>query len=231
MEVLRSKSVVALLVCIVAFSAMAKKKPTVSRLSLQPLSALKSLTGNNGYLLIDLNVNGIAPSIEFFKIKGEKSHYLEKGHRPIKLIGPRRIDLKGIKQGLYGLELPEGLYQITTINAPFYDLPFQKSTDNQRDWRFSIEAGKFNYVGHLFIDKERRAKYVTIRLFNRIATDFNKLSEALNLLTVDFPLASGVGVRDDFYQELSGRGKISEVVNNIELTKQAAENTHDAKDK
>lgn len=188
-----------------------KKKPAPELINLE---AIVPLQENTGYLLVDLDLHGVAPSFNFSKIKSDQPHYLAKEPKKLKLVKLRKIDLKNKSNGLYILAMPTGLYQITRINAPYFDLPYRLTTDNRRDWRFSIEDGKLNYIGKLFIDKERSAKRVTIRLYNRIATDKAVLDERISQLQIQYPLTSAAGVRDDFYLEMN-KGTPMVATNNV----------------
>ena len=102
------------------------------------------------------------------------------------------------------LPLPAGWYQITSINAPYFDLPHRLDTESKAVWRFGVETGRTNYAGRLSISRERSAEYVEIRLHNRIATDIERIRTDLGALLERAPLASGSGVRDDFFDELPG---------------------------
>ena len=66
-----------------------------------------------------------------------------------------------------------------------------------------IEQGKTNYVGHLIIEKERSTQHVSVSLFNRMAKDMTNLKSNITSLLALAPLTSGIGVRDDFFEQLN----------------------------
>ena len=107
-----------------------------------------------------------------------------------------------LEPGLYVLPLPAGWYQITSVNAPYFDLPHRLDTEAQPVWRFGVQTGRTNYAGRLTISRERSAEYVAIRLHNRLATDIERLRADLGDLLTQAPLASGSGVRDDYFDKL-----------------------------
>lgn len=165
-----------------------------------------------GYLLVNLDVSGTAPSLNLFKVSSDlssidlpsidQSNYARQLRSSTRKSKSITINLKDKNQGFYVLPLPQGVYQITRVSAPYFDLPYLKSTDNTRDWRFSIEEGKLNYIGDLYIAKERTSKNITAKLRNRLASDLSTINSTLSPLLSTTPLSIGVGVRDDFYRHL-----------------------------
>jgi len=163
---------------------------------------------NHGYALFNVVVGGVAPSFEFIKLHTKQRLYLESGEA-VRTRGIKTsVDLKGIINGYYLMNLPEGLYQITSIRAPFYNLPFRLDTDYSRKWRFKVEKGKTSYVGKLSIAHERKTDYVEVHLVNRIATDELEIERHIPGILTNYPLSSGTGVRDDFWKILKGGDSI-----------------------
>jgi len=163
----------------------------------------KPLTKKQGYLLIDLDVNGSAPSLVYQQLSARDQKYLAAGQQARLLGKEKTMDLKDKPAGFYLAKIPAGLYQITRVNAPYFNLPFRVDTSSRREWRFSIEPGQINYIGKLVIDKKRSTQYVDIDLVNRIATNKADIENQLSTLLENFPLRLGVGVRDDFLTSLS----------------------------
>ena len=182
--------------------------PVVGAVSLYtPESILetKPLTKKYGYLLIDLDVNGSAPSLVYQQLSARDQYFLKPGQKARLKGKEKTLDLKGKTPGFYLAKVPAGLYQITRVNAPYFNLPFRMDTSSRREYRFSIEPGKVNYIGKLVIDKERSTQYVDINLINRIATNKSDIETQLAVLLQNHPLRLGVGVRDDFFATISGQ--------------------------
>ncbi|MCO7224144.1 hypothetical protein [Pleionea sp. CnH1-48] len=195
-----------LLISIIFFQKLsyALDDPLVKLSTIEEAASLKV---GYGYLLVDLDVGGTGPSIEFVRLKtgdklylGQKQKYAVKGDKKL-------IRLSQDKQGFYVTQLQEGLYQITKINAPYFDLPYKLSTDRDRRWRFSVEAGKVNYIGKLVIKKKRSTKYVGVDLVSRIATDKDRIKSLLTKLPEQVLLRHGTGFRDDFYSTFIDENK------------------------
>ena len=159
------------------------------------------LKKSEGYLLVDLMISGVGPSFEFVKIVSKKNqrYVSDQGLRFTK--EKWSISLKDKPAGLYVLKLPHGIYQITHVKAPFFNLPYRMSTYNNSRWRFSIVKGEVSYIGQLFIDHERGDDYVNIKMNNRFATDFQRIVDAASFLSGAL-LRHGMGMRDDFSQDL-----------------------------
>ncbi|MEM7765797.1 MAG: hypothetical protein AAF290_17175 [Pseudomonadota bacterium] len=116
-----------------------------------------------------------------------------------------RIDLSGREAGFYLLGVPAGLYQITEVNYPYFDLPFRLSTTDQSEWRFFVEEGKTNYIGQLIVANERSRSTLDVNLLNRLATQWEQIHNDYQTLLAEFPLVSGVGSRDDFPEFLTAQ--------------------------
>ena len=162
---------------------------------------LLPLQKKQGYLVLYLDVNGSAPSIEFKKIKTTKKSYLNSNDK-ISFSNKYTITLKNKKKGVYLVPLLAGLYQITRVNAPYYNLPYWLPTENNKTWRFNIKKGQLNFIGELNIARERGTNFIDVNLYNRLATHKAEIDAALHQLYKDFPLSLSVGYRDDFLKAL-----------------------------
>ena len=95
-----------------------------------------------------------------------------------------------------------GNYQITNVNAPFYDLPFSLTTRNRASWRFAIEADKINFIGEISIAKARATNTIDVNLHPRIAVHYQRIGHELAELLTRYPLVSNLGYRDQFLTTL-----------------------------
>lgn len=175
-----------------------------SMINLRAASQPAELGKGQGYLLLHLNVGGVAPSMEFVKLTSKQELSLRSEKKRTKRFKSVKINLKDKEKGLYLLNLPQGLYQVTQINAPYFNLPYRMSTDNEPYWRFYVEPGKVNYFGQLTIAKERSTRHVNISRLNRIATDKSLIDQELAGLIKNAPLRVSVGVRDDYMEFFKG---------------------------
>jgi hypothetical protein len=168
---------------------------------LLPPEKVGLLKKSEGYLLIDLNISGVGPSFEFVKVVTKKNQRYVNDKRLS--FGKRKwsISLQDKSAGLYALKLPQGVYQITAVKAPYFNLPYRMSTYNNARWRFSVVKGQTSYIGQLFIDHERGEDSINIKMNNRFATDYQRIIEAASFFPTA-PLRHGMGMRDDFSEEL-----------------------------
>ena len=153
-----------------------------------------------GYLLVYLDVEGVAPSIEYAKVSGSKS--TSKNYPRA-----RALDLKNKEKGFLLLPLSKGSYQIVRVNVPFFNLPYVVDISTDPEWHFTIESGKINYIGRLVIEKERTDKNVNIKLLNRIAFDYEEINKTYANVISHYPLVVSKGYRDDFLTDFSGKGQ------------------------
>lgn len=172
-------------------------KLTVKQLS--TVSTVPELIKNQGYLLVYINVEGTAPSIEFSKLKTNRTDFWVT--KSFSYSNNYRLDLKQVTPGLYFIPMLAGIYQITRINAPFYDLPYWLSTEKQAIWRFAVEKNKINFIGEIYIAKERGTNEVDVNLFNRFATYQKQIISEVEKLPTRFPLALKPGYQDEFLHE------------------------------
>jgi len=98
--------------------------------------------------------------------------------------------------------LTQGWYQVVSIEAPYFNLPYRLTTDEKLSWRFEIRAEATNYFGTLFIDRERTKSDVDIRRYNRFATQLVEIREYIGVNQESYPLRSAFPYRDDFAVEL-----------------------------
>lgn len=161
-------------------------------------SEAKPLKKGHGYLLVKMDVTGVAPSLTVDGLSNEGALYLDSSEARKYEDDEFTIALKDVAKGFYLLSLPAGLYQVTQVNVPYFNLPFKLDTSKNTAWRFGIAEGKTNYIGTLFVDKERSSELVNVALYNRIATDFETIKTNYSALLVNAELRNGIGVRDDF---------------------------------
>ncbi len=159
-----------------------------------------------GYLLVKLNVGGEAPSIDYVMLSSEHMRFASK-EKVINLhfLNQRKsksLEMKQLPPGYYMVEMDPGLYQITRVNAPYYDLSFWLDTANIESWRFAITPGAVNYIGELVIDKERGKNYIKTDLYNRFAMHKSEIEALLPNLLKQNPLMLNPGYRDDFQSAL-----------------------------
>lgn len=162
---------------------------------------LPTLEKNYGFLLLKLTINSENATVHYARIKSSRSRYLLANDR-YKLYQSQKINLNQSLNGYYVLPLPAGIYQITQIDSPFYDLPYSLNLTPHKAWRFAIEAGYLNYAGELVIAKEREQNSIDVDLLNRFAADQQELRQQTAILTATHPLRLNPGFRDDFQQAL-----------------------------
>ena len=162
----------------------------------------KPLKKDQGYLLVKMDVEGVAPSLTVDRLRNKGGSFLDENESVRLLDEIFTIKLKDVGKGFYIMNLKAGLYQVTSVNVPYFNLPFRLDTSEEVTWRFSIHEGKTNYIGTLFVDKERSSQLVNVALFNRIATDKGTIETKFSGLLSQAALRNGTGVRDDFTQLL-----------------------------
>lgn len=128
--------------------------------------------------------------IDTLRFKGSKSK-------------PSKIDLSGRKDIVY-INLPEGLYQISQIDVPHFDLPYKLSTDNAPNWRFRVTKNHVNYIGKLEVDAVRSKNTINTVLINQYAQYLEDLTLRLTQASIDLPLKHGVGYQDPYAEYLKG---------------------------
>jgi hypothetical protein len=194
----RNGLLVVFIVCSIFLSDGAQGKNLIKTLSL-PVSA-PVLEKGQGYLLVYINVNGSAPSIELSKVNTKKTDFLVT--EPSSFTRDYTLDLKNITPGFYVVPMLAGIYQITRVNAPFYDLPYWLATEKQAKWRFGIEENHVNFIGEIYIAKERGTNTIDVNLLNRFATYRKQILNELLTMPVKLPLVIKPGYQDEFLRAL-----------------------------
>lgn len=165
-------------------------------LQLGPLP-LQPLPSRQGYLLINLDVNGVAPSFHIRKLKGRPSSRKRQIYN---------VQIKAAAEGLGWLTLEEGSYEFSRIDVPYFDLPYQLDTSDNLLWRFNVEAGRVNYLGKLFIDGRRSVNAVNVQLINRIAADLRLIQGEFSGILKSYPLRHAADYPDSFLSMLEASG-------------------------
>ncbi|MFK8017327.1 MAG: hypothetical protein AB8G17_18025 [Gammaproteobacteria bacterium] len=189
------------LIALVALSAWLMPTVLAQRVTAPPLltpDAVQPLERKNGYVLLQLDVSGVAPSMEIAQISQSASRMPAADASVPRGAKRMQIDLTDRKKGLYLMQLAPGWYQITQVNAPYYNLPFQVDTGGEVRWRFVVQHAKTSYAGLLRINKERSRDSVNVTFLNRIATAHDDIRDQLGPVLAAAPLVMGRGLRDDF---------------------------------
>lgn len=161
-------------------------------------------TSDSSYALFNLDLNGIAPSITVIKLatrKGEiviPSRSQQKQNKSLKKY--LSIPLKGLENGMHLLKLPAGVYQITDIKSPSYNLAYRLTTDYSPAWRFEVFENSVSYAGTIYISPERSINNVDFQLKNHFATDLDEMNKALQAMPANYQLRIGKHPKDDFYK-------------------------------
>lgn len=145
--------------------------------------------GGYGYLLLEVSVEGSAPSLEIRKLSSNPS--LNNKYATSR--ETYKLDLKNKPPGFYYVPLKQGYYQVTHINAPFYNLPYKLDTK----WGFTIVKNHINYAGKVTISEDRTSNSVDAQIINRFATTYSTL-EKINQTSPDLPVRFAIGYEDAF---------------------------------
>ncbi|SMF61124.1 hypothetical protein SAMN02745866_03963 [Alteromonadaceae bacterium Bs31] len=165
----------------------------LSQFSFAEESGLNVLGESQGYLLIELDVGGVAPSMKYAMRRSSRS-----------LGEERTLALNTIDQRFYLIKLRKGVYQVTQVLAPLYDLPYRLGAEQSSYWQFKIEPGKINYFGRLHIKPERLTDYVEIRRLNYIAASYDDIQDYIKTNSIPYPLSLAFAYQDDYLRELLG---------------------------
>lgn len=114
-----------------------------------------------------------------------------------------KLDLSG-RTNLVSMNLPEGLYQITQVDVPHFDLPYKINTNNRDVWRFRVSRDKVNYIGTMKVSPIRSKNTVDTVWLNQFATHFASLQTLLTNSAITLPIVHGAGYRDPFFAALEG---------------------------
>lgn len=180
-----------------AYTSSSFAKRTLPTLPLLNPESVEELESGYGIVMFDLDVAGKAPSIVIRRISTQ-SPFLSAGSKLTFETKPLRIPLTDTKQGFFAQRLKKGLYQITRVDAPFFNLPYKLDIENARAWRFYVAEEQINYAGKLVIEQTRGTEYIDVGLFNRFATDLKEIREAAGRFSESLPLNMATGIRDDF---------------------------------
>lgn len=191
-----------------AFAANADKAPP---LQFSALQVAPPLDEKQGFVLVDLDVGGKAPSIEFVKLRYSKKAKEGEKQKYDRSTDNRVISLKNLDNGLNVLALPPGLYQVIKVNAPFFDLPYILDTKSKKSWRFRVQSGAVNYIGRMVIEQERGKDFINVDLLKRFATNQTQIEQAVTEYFPALDLKMGFGQRDDFNDYFQGLQSAGEV--------------------
>ena len=167
---------------------------------LYKVDELPAISEKQGYLMVYVNVDGIAPSLNIAKVDTKNTDFVV--GKTDDFTKKYRVELKQKAPGFYFIPMFSGVYQVTRVNAPFYDLPYWLDTDNQADWRFAIVAGKVNFAGEIYIAKERGTLVIDVHLFNHFAIYHEQIFKEMEQVPSTLSFAVKPGYQDDFFKEL-----------------------------
>ena len=199
---------------VTSFQLLAKKTSSEKiELTPQPLSKIsfnekefkKSKSSKElADAIVYLDVDGVAPSIVLEKASNKLEDLDELTFdSPLNFhafSSQLKVPLKGIKKGLYYLRLPVGIYQITELNAPYYNLPYKVDTEKDPRWRFRVYPKSYTYIGHLKIVKDRTRDFVEAYFLDRFYADQEAIDEATKNINDDFTVRHGVQIYTSFEQ-------------------------------
>lgn len=114
-----------------------------------------------------------------------------------------KLDFSG-RTNMVFINLPEGLYQITQVDVPHFDLPYKISTDNSDAWRFNIQRDRINYIGTMKVSAIRSKNTVDTVWLNQFATHLDTLQTFVTESVIPLQIAHGAGYRDPFFAALEG---------------------------
>lgn len=151
------------------------------------------LRNNQGYMLIKLDVE----TESAFLYYGKKVNSLTKYRRSLK-----KIPLSKHENGFVIIPLKPGKYQISKIEVPFFDYPYNLKTEQNKDYSFVIKANKTNFIGALTIKKERTEGIIDIDIFRSFAQHMDELHTSYPDILQQYPLISASSYRDDFINDI-----------------------------
>lgn len=154
--------------------------------------AYPPISSNQGYILINLDVEGVAPSMVLARLSSKN-----------RALATSNVAFESEEKGFRLIAVKPGNYKIAEVITPFFNLPYRLSTEEDERWNFSVEAGKINYIGKLTIARERSEKDVHVSLKNRIATDLHSIKNQYQDLLAQYPLRQAIAYYDDFYADYS----------------------------
>lgn len=149
------------------------------------------LSRKQGLLILDLDIKATVSEISFNKGKLKLGPY-QPG---------RYIEL---------IPVEKGSYQLSTVAAPHYDLPFRLNFHKYPNLRFNVEAQHLNYFGQIILAQSRSSDSLNIRVENRLASSTAAIKEKSADLLNFYPLHYAGLHQDHFFQRFL---KIVEVKN------------------
>ena len=176
-------------------------------LTVYPIDNLPTLVKNKGYALFYVNSEIDSASFNLSQISSKYINPRSRAWDTVYKSQKYTVSLKGLPKGFYVLLLERGIYQITQVNSPYYDLPFRYQTKDDVRWQFNVDNKHLNYVGHINFEKERSTDTISVGLHNRIAMDYEQIMSLLASLEKPPKFRLGTGVKDDFFAEINGEKK------------------------
>jgi hypothetical protein len=185
---------------VIFLSSDLRAAKTNKEMTLTPLSQLKARDlprrGRLAQALIYLDVDSLAPSIKIQRLNMDIEDLDDLAfdeELSSSFIRVRwTISLKGFKKGIYSMPLKSGVYQIVQVNAPYYNLPFELSTEDDPRWRFRVYPNSMNYIGHLKISKERDAENVESYFLDRFYSDKEEIDAEISRFPQPIKVVHGV---------------------------------------
>lgn len=151
---------------------------------------------DQGYMLIKLNIEAESAFLYYTKKVKNRIKYKRSS---------KKISLSKHGNGFVIIPLKFGKYQISKIEVPFFDYPYNLITENDKDYSFVIKPNKINFIGSLTIKKERTENTIYVEIFR----DFARYMDELNTIYADilqrYPLVSGSSYRDDFIKDITNQ--------------------------
>lgn len=163
-----------------------------------------TLKRDQGFVLLELAAEATAPKMHISRLRYRGTEPPEEAKRRTSSGRDQIIRFGDQPSGHVLLRLREGWYQITELDAPFFELPFKLDTSGDGLWLFGVFAGKTSYVGRLEIAKERQTEYVDVTLESRIATRYDDITREFDAVLGVAPLVHGRAIADPYFDLLVG---------------------------
>lgn len=201
-----------LLIVFISFTPHLQAAKNKKAITLKPLSKLNITKifkrDRFARALIYLDVEGSAPSIKIHKLNTNIDELDEipfdedLSSRFIRTSWT--LPLKGLEKGIYSIALKPGVYQISQVNAPYYNFPFKLQTEDDPRWRFRVYPDSFSYIGHLKIYKERDAESVESYFLDRFYSDQEEINSVIAKLPQPIEVTHGVQTHTRFELDNGG---------------------------
>lgn len=180
---------------IIFYTLLVSADANSAGLTLQPLQSPVNIESNEGLLVLSLDVKTqttkiyLAP-LPLRNIRGKD------------YAGAQTIELNTPSQGFVYVVLPAGTYQITTIEIPYFNLPYSLGREDDERWRLIVEPGSIAYAGHLAIDKLRSEHSVKVELHNRGFEQWPQILSQLAPALKSMEKINGRAMRDPAQENL-----------------------------